>query len=424
MNSHIIFNSLIVAKEKIIVGLDVGTCNVRVAVAKVRENLSPQILSVGQAISGGMRKGVVVDLDEVVKNIHEAMQLAERISGITIEDVFVGIGGSHISCRLSRGVIAVSRADGEISEEDKARAVGAASAISLPPNREILHVLPRRFTVDGQDAIKDPVGMNGVRLEVDALIVEGATPFIKNLIKCVQEADIDEAGLLLSCLADSRAVLTKRQKELGVLLLDFGGGTTGLTVYEEGDILHCQILPVGSMHITNDIAIGLRISIDTAEKIKLEYGSALPENIGKKEMIDLTRLGEAEGQVSRLQVAEIIEARVIEILDLVNKELKKIDRAGLLPAGVVLVGGGAKLSGLVELAKEKLKLPVQIGCPQGLEGIIDQIDDPEFATCCGLIISALSDDTKLESRSPFENLADNLGPTVKKIKTWIKGFAP
>ncbi len=420
MNSHIIFNSLIVAKEKIIVGLDVGTCNVRVAVAKVRENLSPQILSVGQAISGGMRKGVVVDLDEVVKNIHEAMQLAERISGITIEDVFVGIGGSHISCRLSRGVIAVSRADGEISEEDKTRAIGAASAVSLAPNREILHVLPRRFTVDGQNAIKDPVGMNGVRLEVDALIVEGATPFIKNLIKCVREAEIDEAGLLLACLADSRAVLTKRQKELGVLLLDFGGGTTGLTVYEEGDILHCQILPVGSMYITNDIAIGLRTSIDTAEKIKLEYGSALPENIGKKETVDLTRLGEAEGQVSRLQVAEIIEARVIEILDLVNKELKKIDRAGLLPAGVVLVGGGAKLSGLVELTKEKLKLPVQIGYPQGLEGIIDQIDDPEFATCCGLILSALSDDVKPEGRSPLGNLVDNLGPTVNKIKKWIK----
>lgn len=411
-------------KEKIVVGLDIGTCNVRVAVAKVREGLLPQILSVGKAVATGMRKGVVVDIEETVKNIHEAVQMAERISGMSITDVFVGIGGSHISCRLSRGVIAVSRADGEISEEDKARAISAASAISLPLNREILHVLPCRFTVDGQDAIKDPVGMNGVRLEVDALIVEGATPFIKNLIKCVREADVNEDGLLLACLADSRAVLTKRQKELGVLLLDLGGGTTGLTVYEEGDILHCQILPVGSMHITNDIAIGLRTSIDTAEKIKLEYGSALPENVGKKEMIDLTRLGEAEGQVARLEVAEIIEARVSEILDLVNKELKKIDRAGLLPAGVVLVGGGAKLPGLVDLTKEKLKLPVQIGYPQGLEGIIDQIDDPEFATSCGLILSALSDDMKADGLGAFDNLAGNIVPTVNKIKKWLKGFAP
>jgi len=284
--------------------------------------------------------------------------------------------------------------------------------------------LPRRFTVDGQEAIKDPVGMSGVRLEVDALIIEGATPFIKNLIKCVREADVEEAGLLLSCVADSSAVLTKRQKELGVLLLDLGGGTTSLAIYEEGDILHCQILPVGSMHITNDLAIGLRTSIDTAEKIKLEYGSAAPDSIGKKEIVDLVRLGEAEGQVARLQVAEIIEARVNEILDLVNKELKKIDRAGLLPAGVVLVGGGAKLPGLVELTKEKLKLPAQIGYPRGLEGIIDQIDDPEFATCCGLISSALSDDIQVEGRGAFDDLAGNFGSTVGKIKKWIKGFAP
>ena len=207
-------------------------------------------------------------------------------------------------------------------------------------------------------------------------------------------------------------------------MLDLGGGTTSLAVYEEGDILHCQVLPVGSMHITNDLAIGLRTSIDTAEKIKLEYGSASPDSIGKKEMVDLVRLGEAEGQVARLQVAEIIEARVNEILDLVNKELKRIDRAGLLPAGVVLVGGGAKLPGLVELTKEKLKLPARIGYPQGLEGIIDQIDDPEFATCCGLIISALSDDIQPEGRGAFDNLAGNFAPTVGKIKKWIKGFAP
>lgn len=410
-------------KEKIIVGLDVGTCNIRVAVAQIREKALPQILGVGQAASAGIRKGVVVDIEETVKNIKEAIQMAERISGVKIEDVFVSIGGSHISCRSSRGVIAVSRADGEISQEDKERVISAAKAVSLQPNREILHVLPRRFVVDGQGTIKEPVGMQGVRLEVDALIVEGSTPFIKNLIKCVREADLDENGLLLSPLADSRAVLSKKQKELGVLLLDFGGGTSGLAVFEEGDIIHCQILPVGSMHITNDIAIGLRVSIETAEKIKLEYGSVLPDTIGKKEMIDLTKLGESEGQVSRCQVVEIIEARVSEILDLVNKELKKIDRAGLLPAGVVLVGGGAKLTGLVELTKEKLKLPVQVGMPDGLEGVAEQINDSSLATVCGLILSALSDEIKPESEHPFAGLSQ-VGPTVNKIKKWLKGFLP
>ncbi|TSC53632.1 MAG: cell division protein FtsA [Parcubacteria group bacterium LiPW_39] len=411
------------AREKIIVGLDVGTCHIRVVAAQIREGALPQILGVGKAVSGGMRKGVVVDMEEVVKNIKEAVQMAERISGAKIEDVFVNIGGSHVSCRSSRGVIAVSRADGEISEEDKQRAISAAKAVSIQPNREILHVLPRRFIVDSQEAIKDPVGMQGVRLEVDALIVEGATPFIKNLIKCVHEADLDENGLLLSPLADSQAVLNKRQKELGVLLLDFGGGTSGLVVYEEGDIMHCQILPVGSTHITNDIAIGLRIPIETAEKIKLEYGSALPDTVGKKETIDLTKLGEPEGQVSRYQVAEIIEARVSEILDLVHKELKKIDRAGLLPAGIVLVGGGAKLPGLVELTKEKLKLPVQIGMPEGLEGVADQINDPTFATVCGLILSAFTDEIKVASDRPFADF-HQVGPTINKIKKWLKGFLP
>lgn len=411
------------AREKIIVGLDVGTCHIRVAVAQIREGGKPQILGVGQVVSGGMRKGVVVDMEETIKNIKEAVQMAERISGIKIEDAFVSIGGSHIACRQSKGVIAVSRADGEISEEDKQRAISAAKAVSIQPNREILHVLPRRFIVDGQEAIKEPVGMQGVRLEVDALIIEGATPFIKNLIKCVHEADLDENGLLLSPLAGSRAVLTKRQKELGVLLLDFGGGTSGLVVFEEGDIMHCQILPVGSMHITNDIAIGLRVSIETAEKIKLGYGGARSEAVGKKEMIDLTKLGEAEGEVFRHQVAEIIEARVSEILDLVNKELKKIDRAGLLPAGVVLVGGGAKLPGLVELTKEKLRLPVQIGMPEGLEGVTGQINDPTFATVCGLILSALTDEIKAESERPFADLP-RVGPIINKIKKWLKGFMP
>lgn len=410
------------AREKVIVGLDVGTCNIRVAVAQTRENLQPQILGVGKTASTGMRKGLVVDIEETVKSINEAVQIAERISGVEIDSAFISIGGAHINCKLSRGVIAVSRADGEISEEDKTRAINAASAISVHPNREILNVLPRRFTVDGQDSIKDPVGMQGVRLEIDTLIIEGSTPYIKNLIKCVHEADIEENGFLLAPLADSKAVLTKRQRELGVLLLDFGGGTTGLTVFEEGDILHCQILPVGSMHITNDIAIGLRTSIETAEKIKLEYGSVLP-NFAKKEMIDLTRLGETDGQVSRQQVTEIIEARVGEILDLVNKELKKIDRAGLLPAGVVLVGGGAKLPGLIEFTKEKLRLPVQIGYPQGLEGIVDQIDDPAFATVCGLINSALAEEIKPDSGRRFEGFPLG-GPAVSRAKKWLKGFIP
>jgi len=412
-------------REKIIIGLDVGSCNVRVAVGQIKDgNSSPQILGVGKAVATGMRKGVVADIDETVKNIKEAAQAAERISGVSVDHAFVSISGGHIGCRASKGVVAVSRADGEISEEDKARAIKAAEAISLPSNHQILHVLPRRFTVDSQEAIKDPVGMRGVRLEVDALIVEGLSPYIKNLVKCIREAGLYDDGLLLGPLAAGYAALNKRQKELGVLLLDLGGGTTGMTVYEEGDILHCQILPVGSAHITNDIAIGLRISVDAAEKIKIQYGSAAPQNIGKREIIDLSKFDDVQEQVSRLQVAEIIEARAGEIFDLVNKELKKIDRAGLLPAGAVLVGGGAKLTGLVDLAKEKLKLPVQVGYPQGVEGVVDEITDASFTTVCGLILSALTEEMTRETNSGRFGELPSISPAINKVKKWLKGFLP
>ncbi|MDD2730912.1 MAG: cell division protein FtsA [Candidatus Portnoybacteria bacterium] len=412
------------SREKVIVGLDVGTCQIRVAVAQKKEgSLMPQVLAVSRVPTGGVRKGTVVDIDEVAKNIKEAVQQAERVAGVPIEHAFVGIGGSHILCRNSKGAIAVSRADGQISEEDKERALQAAKTVSLALNREIMHCLPRRFNVDGQEAIKNPVGMQGVRLELDALIIEGSAPFIKNLTKSVKEAGLDIDGIILTIWAASHAVLSKRQKELGVLVLDFGGGTTGMAVFEEGDILHCQILPVGSAHITNDIAIGLRTSVDVAEKIKIEYGSTLPGGIGKKEMIDLGKMGEEEGQVARHQVAEIIEARASEILDLVNKELKKIDRAGLLPAGVVLIGGGAKMRGLAELVKEKLKLPVQLGSVHDLEGVVEEIDDPALATVGGLIVSALQEENLSEGGESFKDLLP-ISISVNQIKKWFRGFMP
>jgi cell division protein FtsA len=414
------------AKEQIIVGLDVGTCNIRTVVAKHRADQSkPQIIGIGQATSFGLRRGLVVDIEETVKNIKHSIDEAKRTAGLPIDRVYVSIGGDHITSRVSKGVVAVSRADGQVSEEDVGRAINAASAISVPQNREILHVIPRSFAIDDQLGIKDPVGMNGVRLEVDALIIEGSTPFIKNLTKCISEANLEIEGLVLAPLAASRAVLSKRQKELGVLALDLGGGTAGLTVFEEGDIIHSYILPIGSSHITNDIAIGLRTSIDLAEKVKLEYGSALASEINKKENIDLSKLGlEEEGVVSRSQIAEIIEARVCEILDLVNKELKKIDRQGLLPAGVVLFGGGAKIPGLVDLTKETLKLPAQIGFPIELTGVVDKVDDPAFATAVGLVLWGVDVQSKAGGRGiPLPSIP-GVGQTVSKIKNWFRDFLP
>jgi len=411
------------AKEHIIVGLDVGTCYVRTVVAKVKDGqLKPQIVGIGQAVSTGLRRGVVVDIEETIKSINQSVQEAKRASGLPIEKVYVSISGSHISSKFSKGVVAVSRADGEVSEEDVARAINAASAISLSPNREIIHVIPRSFSVDNQTQIKDPVGMNGVRLEVETLIIEGATPFVKNLTKCVSDAGLELEELIVAPLAASRSALAKRQKELGVLILDLGGGTVGMTVFEEGDIIHNYILPIGSAHITNDIAIGLRSSIDLAEKIKLEYGVSLATEVSKKDNIDLAKLSlEDKGIIPRIELAEIIEARLCEVLDLANKELRKIDRQGLLPAGVILVGGGAKMPGLVDLTKEKLRLPAQIGFPLDFDGVIEEVDDPSFATAVGLVLYGMDAQCgKIQKGFSLPVVS----PVFSKIKKWIRGFLP
>lgn len=413
------------SKENIVVGLDVGTCSIRTVVARLKADGSkPQLIGVGQAPSCGLRKGIVVDIEEVVKSIGQSVQEAERISGVPIERAYVSISGNHINTRTSKGVVAISRADGEVSKEDVLRAINAASAISLSQNREIIHIIPRGFSVDGQMNIKEPVGMNGVRLEVDALIIEGATPFIKNLTKCVTEAGLEIEELVLAPLAASRSALSKRQKELGVLALDLGGGTAGLTIFEEGDIVHSCVLPIGSSHITNDIAIGLRSDIDLAERIKLEYGAAISSEIDRKDLIDLSKLsmGGEKGNIPRVEVVNIIEARISEILELVNKELKKVDRQGLLPAGVVLLGGGAKVPGLVDLTKIELKLPVQVGFPLDLDGPMEDVDDPSFATAIGLILWHLDSQNRDKESIVSSKLSSS--SFFRKIKEWLKGFLP
>lgn len=417
-------------KEQILTSIDIGTNNIRVLVVQQLGEEKPlQVIGVGKVPSAGVRHGVVVDIDETIKCINEAVEKAEKVTGIPIEECYVSIGGNHIISKTTKGVIAVSRADGEISNEDVNRVIDAASAISLPANREIVHLIPRNFTIDNQEAIKNPVGMNGVRLEVDALVVEGGTPFIKNLNKCLGEAGVNIKELILSSLAASRSTLTKRQKELGVMLLDLGGGTSSMGVYEEGDIIHLAVLPIGGGSITNDLAIGLKTSIDAAERVKLEYGSANPLEINKKDQIDLSKISKAEqGMVSRRKVAEIIEARLQEIFGLCAKELKRIGRMGLLPAGVVLTGGGAKMPGIIDLAKIELGLPVQIGFPMELEGVVEKIDDPSFATSVGLILWGKDLSLKGKKGGFFLSLPslgiNSMTHTVGKIRKWFKAFLP
>ncbi|MFZ2226020.1 MAG: cell division protein FtsA [Candidatus Moraniibacteriota bacterium] len=416
------------SKKDLIVGIDVGSSYVRTVISEIIPNEEvPRIIGVGSAPSFGVRRGIIVDLEEITKSINESLGVAERTAGVEVKSAIVGIGGNHISSQSSKGVIAVGRADGEVVQDDISRVINAAQAISIPPNKEIIHIIPKSYSLDDQKNIRDPLGMNGVRLEVDALIIEGLIPHIKNLNKCIDEAGVRVESFVLSSLAAAKAVLSKRQKELGVVLIDIGGGSTSVIIFEENDLLRVAVVPVGGSHITNDIAIGLRTSIDVAERVKVEFGNAMPGEIGKKENIDLSQLDPSEeGIVSRHHVAEIIEARLEEIFMLVNKELKLVGREQLLPAGAVITGGTAKLPGCVDLAKDVLALPAQTGFPLPLGGLVDKVDDPAFSTALGLVLWGLEDSATFKDNS--RNMAGDFGlkfkDTTDRMKKMFGKFLP
>ena len=383
----------------------------------------PQIIGVGTVRSCGVRNGVIVDASDAQASIAESMRAAERGAGAKISRALVSIGGSHIAAQASRGVIAVSRADGEISSDDIDRVISHAQTFSLPNNREILHVIPREFIIDGQGGIKDPLGMKGVRLEANTLVISGVVPYIKNLNKVFGELGVEVESIVLDTLASAKAVLTKRQKELGVVCLDIGGGTTGVTVYEEGDLVQTSIIPIGGSHITNDLAIGLRIPVDLAENIKFEYGAAETIEIGKRDIIDLSNMdGKENGTVSRKELCEIMEARLSEIFDMANKELKKIGKEAYLPGGVVIIGGGAKIPHIVDLAKKKMRLPAQIGFPREVEGIVERVDDPAYSTALGLIFWGMEERGNVVEG--FMPSIPSLNNSVTQMRKWFKAFLP
>ncbi len=415
------------AKEHYITGLDIGTQYIRAVQAKFQpEQGSFSIIGASEVIASGMRRGVIIDIEEAVSCISVALEKVERMTGVPVVSANISVGGSHVSSVSSHGVIAVSRADGEISENDIVRVVDASQAISIPNNREVLHVFPKTFTLDGQTGIKDPLAMSGIRLEVDTIIVQAGLPFIRNLSRAVMQAGLEIDDLVLSSCASAESVLNKRQKDLGVALVDLGAGTTSVAVYEEGDLLHTAVLPIGSMHITNDIAIGLRCSIETAEKVKLLFGHADPKAVAKGEEIDLSKIDTGEEEITmRNYVVEIIEARLEEIFDHVLSELKKINRDGKLPSGIVLTGGGSKLPGIVDFSKKHLRLPTIIGHPQNIDTIIDRVDDPTFATAAGLVLwgsKASSGFADAKFGGMVKGILDN--ENVAKIRKWFKSFLP
>lgn len=409
------------AKEQVIASLDIGSSKIRTVIALLEpEKKSPNIIGVGVSPSTGMRKGNIIDVDETISNISAALEDAERMSGAPIHHVFLGLTGGHIESFSSKGVIAISHAGSEIIEEDVNRVLEAAQAVSMPSNRRILRIIPKSFSVDDQKGIKNPVGMIGVRLEVDAHIITGQSTIVKNIEKAVHQAGVDIDDIVPSSLASSEAVLSRRQKELGVVVIDVGSGSTSVAVYEEGATLHAASLPVGGESVTNDIAIGLRTSIDTAEKIKIEYGTTTPDDVSDRETIDLSLLSKMDShKVSKRQMAEIIQARYHEIFVMVKDELRTIGRDGMLPAGAILTGAGVKIPGCLDLARDVLGLPVQIGFPSEVNGVVDKIDDPAYATAIGLVVWG----SKYEGRS-YGSGKVNFKKMFSGVSGWFKNLLP
>ncbi len=374
--------------ERTIVGIDVGTTKICTLVGEATDN-DLRIVGVGIAPARGLKKGVVVNVVDAASAIKTSIEKAERSSGYEIARAFVSVSGAHINAINSRGVVGVSRGDKGISGEDVGRALEAARAIAIPQDREVLHVIPRGYTIDGQDGVKEPIGMSGFRLEVEAHIVTGQTSSIHNLLKCVENCNVGVDGLVLNPIASGTAVLTENEKEMGVVLADIGGGTTDIAIFIEGSVWHTTVLAVGGAHITNDVAVGLRVPAEAAEQLKIEHGHARYETIDPTEVVQVKAFG--DGGITRVQrrdLAEIIEARAEEIYQLILQEIKRSGYDGLLPAGVVVAGGTAQLRGMRELGRQVLSLPVRIGQPQGISGLIDTVDSPAYATAVGLLLWA------------------------------------
>jgi len=375
-------------KRNIIAGLDIGTSKIAVLISKTSPDTAQiDVIGTGYAPVTSLRKGVIIDLEATISSISEALEQAERMSGVKIDKVILGLGGAHIESQTSKGVIAVSRPDNEVTPDDRDRVIEAAQAIAQPTNRQILHVIPQSFTLDGQGGIKDPVGMTGIRLEVEAHIITAATPAIRNLEKCVFQSGLTVEEPVFGALAESEIFLNSKQKEIGVVLINIGAATTQLVVFEEGTIIHSAVLPVGGNLITNDIAIGLKTSLEIAEQVKIKYGSTLPSEISETQTISLSKIDPEEtGETSKKYLAEIIEARLAEMLEMIRKELKKIKKDAKLPAGAVFVGGSSQIKGLVELSKDVLKLPSSLGQTEAMiGGLTDKVEDPSFALALSLL---------------------------------------
>ncbi len=372
-------------REAVLVGIDVGTSKVCALIGEVARDGSLTIVGKGVVPASGLKKAVVVNIDQTVRSISGAVDHAERLSGLQIDRAFVGVGGQHVESQNSRGAVAVSGHTREVTREDINRALEVARAVSIPSNREVLHVLPRGFIVDGQEGVKDPLGMSAIRLEIETHIVTAGATAVRNLAKCVQAANVKVDELVANSLASAESVLSETEMDLGVAVADIGAGTIDLALFLDGSPFKTAVLPIGGNNVTNDVAIGLKTSLQVAEELKIQNGSCDLSSVADDEMINVSMLGEAAGRtISRLEVCRIIEARMRETFEMLGAEIKAAGE-GLLPAGVVLTGGASQLAGAAALGREVLDMPVRVAGPVGVGGLTDNILTPAYSTAIGLL---------------------------------------
>jgi cell division protein FtsA len=404
-------------KSNVLVGLDIGTTKTTAIVGEITET-GIDIIGIGTSPAKELRKGVVVNIENTVEAIKRAVEEAEHMSGCRINSAYVGIAGSHVKGQNSLGIVAIKGR--EVGEDDVQRAIEASKAIAIPVDREILHTLPQNYVVDGQDGIKDPVGMSGVRLEAKVHIVTGAVPSIQNIVKSVNRVGLDIDDIVLEQLAASEAILSSDEKDLGVALIDIGGSTTGIAIFSEGSIKHTAILPVGGNYLTSDIATGLRTPFNDAERIKIRYGCAVAARIPKEEIIEVPSVGGREDrQVSRQILGRIVEPRMEEILTLALKEIVRSGYEDLLAAGVVLTGGTALLSGIIEMAEQIFDMPVRRGNPIGIGGLSDIVNSPAYTVGVGLIIYGSK---QIAGDSVYRKTGNIFGNMARTIKKWLVEF--
>lgn len=427
--------------QNIVTALDIGSSKVTTVIASVEDGKEAKVIGVATYPSKGLKKGVIVNIEEAINSIAASLEAAERMAGLTVSSVYISINGKHITSTNNRGVVAVAQE--EITSDDVFRAIESARTVSIPPSREIIHVIPRQFSVDTQGGIKDPVGMSGTRLEVDAHIVSGTSTALHNVVKVVQQLGLKVEDVVFSGWAASGAVLTSTEKELGVLLLDIGGGTTSITTFVEDSITYSGSVPFGGINITSDLAIGLRVSLEDAEKIKVNAADLIKEMKEKSRKEKAEGKGEEDGKkvqgnldISKLQVEgqkmlskklfdEIIEARLSEIFDLVLSQVEQSRNEARLPAGVVITGGSALVPNITSIAKKVLGVPARIGYPKGLTGLIDEINSPAYAVAQGLILNGAMDEGYSSRTTALSNgSASKKGGIFGNITRFVKNLLP